>query len=152
MPSALSMLLFFYLAYASANMILPNNQISNQSTSIELVEIHGAYGCIGQPHTCDYYDANEPYCILAGCTYLEGLCTGTPTECSSLSAEFCPLAGCEYSRGQSTWQNETIIRTSYSCNYCAYKDLNQMYFNMGMGILSLIIMIGLILIKKGADI
>jgi len=151
MPAAFAVMIFFYLALSSAQIVIPSNELSSANESIELVEHSADYSCSGDPHDCDYYDLNEPDCLAAGCLYNDTLCSGTPTECSLLDPVTCLIAGCSYERGQSTFQNETVIRSYYNCNYCSYKDIPQMWFNSGMAFLSLIVAASLMIMKRGND-
>jgi hypothetical protein len=151
MPAAFAMLIFFYLALSSLNMVIPKNDVASENTTFELVEHEAAYSCSGNPHDCDFYDLNQPDCLAAGCTYDNDLCSGIPSACAELDPVTCLIAGCEYSRGESTYINTTVTRISYACSYCTYKDQAQAWFNAGMAFLSLLTAFGLLMLKKGND-
>lgn len=54
-----------------------------------------AGNCVGTPFSCDSFDGDETNCKLAGCSYADGVCTGTPKLCEGYTRQAnCEAVGC----------------------------------------------------------
>lgn len=53
--------------------------------------------CTGTPFTCDAHSANENVCQIAGCTFEDGVCSGTAKLCEGFTGkDNCEIVGCAW--------------------------------------------------------
>ncbi len=51
--------------------------------------------CTGTPFQCSSHSANENVCQIAGCSFNDGVCSGTPRVCEGYTEKNnCGIVGC----------------------------------------------------------